>query len=180
MKTFFFMIFFFFPAYMANLFPIIFAKIIPKWDTPADFGRKYRNKRILGKNKTIRGFVTGTFCGLLTGILQYYLVTNNIISLKLTIYHSLNRTLILSFLLGFGALFGDAVKSFFKRQININEGKPWLPFDWMDHAVGSILLSFWYFNPGLQIYFLGLIIGPFLSFIMNLLGRLFRLKKTWL
>ena len=46
---------------------------------------------------------------------------------------------ILGFLLGFGALAGDAIKSFFKRALNIAPGKPWFPFDQLDSVLGALL-----------------------------------------
>ena len=44
--------------------------------------------------------------------------------------------------MGFGALFGDALKSFFKRQIGIRPGHSWMPFDQVDWIVGAVILIF--------------------------------------
>jgi CDP-2,3-bis-(O-geranylgeranyl)-sn-glycerol synthase len=48
---------------------------------------------------------------------------------------------VLGGLLGFGALTGDAVESFIKRQLKINSGQSWFPFDQLDYIFGGILLS---------------------------------------
>jgi CDP-2,3-bis-(O-geranylgeranyl)-sn-glycerol synthase len=50
-------------------------------------------------------------------------------------------TVLFGFLLGFGALFGDLIESFFKRRLNIKPGKPFIPFDQLDLAIGAILLT---------------------------------------
>jgi CDP-2,3-bis-(O-geranylgeranyl)-sn-glycerol synthase len=42
--------------------------------------------------------------------------------------------------LGFGAMAGDAAKSFFKRRLAIEPGRPWVPFDQLDFAVGALVL----------------------------------------
>jgi hypothetical protein len=41
---------------------------------------------------------------------------------------------------GFGAVAGDAAKSFFKRRLAIAPGSPWIPFDQLDFAVGALVL----------------------------------------
>jgi CDP-2,3-bis-(O-geranylgeranyl)-sn-glycerol synthase len=46
--------------------------------------------------------------------------------------------------MGFAALVGDSLKSFFKRRLNLRPGAPWIPFDQIDFVVAAlIVLSFW-------------------------------------
>lgn len=145
-----------------------------------DFYKTFRGKRVLGAHKTIRGFIVGPIFALLGGLLQYCLVRNSLVKIDLEVYSFLMPTLILSFLLGVGSLIGDSVKSFFKRQINIAPGKPWVPFDLVDFSIGSIALSFWYFSPGIQIYLIGIFLNPILSLLSNAFSKLVGLKKTWI
>src|SRR6185369_16468061 len=52
---------FFLPAALANMAPIFAAHTaaLKKFDTPMDFGRTFRGRRILGDHKTWRGLVSG-------------------------------------------------------------------------------------------------------------------------
>lgn len=43
--------------------------------------------------------------------------------------------------MGFGALAGDAIESFFKRQSGIAAGNSWFPFDQTDYIVGGLAMS---------------------------------------
>jgi CDP-2,3-bis-(O-geranylgeranyl)-sn-glycerol synthase len=46
-------------------------------------------------------------------------------------------TVLPGFLMGLGALVGDAAKSFLKRQVGIAPGASWLVFDQLDFFVGA-------------------------------------------
>ncbi len=117
---------FFLPAGVANMTPI-FASRVPllrNWQTPLDFGKTYRGKRIFGRNKTWRGLIFGTLMGALIGTLL--LSTDNFW---------------ISASMGFGALLGDAIESFFKRQRGIESGKAWFPFDQTDYIIGGLIFT---------------------------------------
>jgi CDP-2,3-bis-(O-geranylgeranyl)-sn-glycerol synthase len=104
----------FLPAGLANMTPLFVNKIpyINNWSTPLDLGNKYKGIRLLGDNKTWRGLFFGCLIGGLTGLLQYLALP------EFTFFESPNASLLLfaGFLLGLGALLGDSVESFFKRQ----------------------------------------------------------------
>lgn len=36
---------------------------------------------------------------------------------------------------------GDSLKSFVKRRVGIAPGKPWIPFDQVDFAIGALVLT---------------------------------------
>ena len=76
--------------------------------------------------------------------------------------------------LAVGALGGDAIKSFFKRQQGIDPGKSWVPFDQMDYVVGTILLSLLVVPLPLRFYVIALILGlvahPIANFIAWITG----------
>lgn len=128
------------PAGISNSIPPVAKKIpfLRDWKTPIDFGMEVRGKRILGQNKTWRGLLLGSIGGGLTAFLLYpALVSKN--STILTA--SPASFFLIGFLLGAGALLGDSVESFFKRQLGKPSGSSWLFFDQLDYVVGAILFS---------------------------------------
>lgn len=139
-----FALWFFAPAGFANASPI-FANKIPllnKWTTPMDFGKSYKNKRILGDNKTWRGYLFGVLIAVITLWLQKIIFEqSNWLQNTLVIIDYSTITLWLGVLLGSGALLGDAVESFFKRRLGIASGETWFPFDQIDYILGGILFS---------------------------------------
>src|SRR5687768_4272859 len=57
----------FLPAYVANMSPVLVAKLVPGWKAPIDGGRLGKDgKRLLGPGKTWRGLVGGTLLGAVT------------------------------------------------------------------------------------------------------------------
>jgi len=179
MNQFIFALFFFIPAFVANGMAALSQKIpiIKEWSTPIDFGKNFKGKRIFGKNKTIRGFFVGTLFGFLSGFLQFWLIQRGIANTDFTVYVSLESTLKLSALMSFGALFGDLVKSFFKRRFNIPPGDPWLPFDWLDYFFGASIFSLLVTNPGIKTYLILLFIVPLVSLVCNIISKEIGLKK---
>lgn len=123
------------PAYIANMAPV-FARKIP-WNTPLDFGLTFRNRRILGDNKTWRGLIVGVIVGTLIGVLISKIYWNFGFSAFTWSLHA-----------SFGALMGDAVKSFFKRRFNVSSGKSWFPFDQIDFTVGALAIGSFVYFPG--------------------------------
>ena len=144
MKELFFAIWFFLPAGIANVTPIFAAHtpVINNWNYPIDGFKKLHNIRIFGDHKTVRGFVTGIILGTLSSTLLFVLATKTSIFANFfpSWYFSTNP-IILGVLLSFGALAGDAVKSFSKRRMNIPPGKTWIPFDQIDYIIGALLMS---------------------------------------
>ena len=132
----------FLPAAVANSVPILAKRY--KWVTflekPLDMGFKVNGNRILGDHKTWRGLILGVIAAILTAILQQKLVLlfPNLNTVSIINWHS-NNPILIGFLLGFGALFGDAVKSFIKRRIKIKPGDTFLLFDQIDYIIGALL-----------------------------------------
>ena len=125
-------ILFFAPAGLSNMTPVA-ASMLPvlkRWNTPLDFGKTWRGERIFGANKTWRGLVAGTLVGGVSAIIIGWLNPN--------VLGPYNQFLA-GLLLGFGALAGDAIESFFKRQLKIAPGKTWFPFDQIDYIIGGLL-----------------------------------------
>lgn len=148
----------FLPAGVANMTPVLANKVplLNQWETPVDFGKSWRGARIFGDHKTWRGIVTGTTCGTLVGLA--------IAATFLANDHS--EPWFLYFLaLSFGALFGDAIKSFFKRRSHVKPGKSWFPFDQLDYIVGGLVFTLPF----------GI---PKLSFVLSVIGIYFVLHVT--
>ncbi len=141
-------IWFFLPAGLANMAPVFAAKIpgLRSLNLPLDFGFAIKGKRILGDHKTVRGLLSGIVVGILTVYLQTKLYTDyqsvrDMVSID---YVKINSVL-LGVLLGGGAIIGDSVKSFFKRQWNIASGEAWLFFDQIDYILGGIAFTIFYY-----------------------------------
>ncbi|MCK5627831.1 CDP-2,3-bis-(O-geranylgeranyl)-sn-glycerol synthase [Candidatus Bathyarchaeota archaeon] len=113
---------FIFPAYCANALPVIFGG-----GRPLDFGKTFFDKkRILGNNKTLRGFILGLTIGTAIGLVWHVLFAYPISY---------------SFLLPLGALLGDLAGSFLKRRLDIKPGGLMPIVDQVDFVIGAILLS---------------------------------------
>lgn len=127
---------FFLPAGIANAAPVFATRIpwIRRYDIPMDLGKHWNGKRILGDNKTWRGFIFGTVMGGVTSLLiSYFLIPNSADAWY---------TFLVGAALGGGALTGDAIESFFKRQRGIPSGKSWFPFDQIDYIIGGLLFVY--------------------------------------
>lgn len=175
-------LFFFLPAYLANGAPVVFAKIrwLERFKKPIDSGKKLGTLSIFGENKTYFGFIIGVSGATVTGLLQacMFMYFPEIHWLFLVNY-SFIFAVILGFLLGFGALLGDLLKSFMKRRLHIQNGKPFFPFDQLDFVVGGLLLGGLVYFPS-WIHVLTLVLlTPLIHIISNILGYKLGLKKVW-
>lgn len=133
----------FLPAGIANTAPVLANKIpgLRFWKTPLDFGKSYSGKRIFGANKTWRGTVIGTAAGGLTSLLIHLINPQLIEHVRIAPFMPGVEMVVIGATLGFGALYGDAVGSFFKRQFNIPAGQSWFPFDQIDYIIGAIMAT---------------------------------------
>jgi CDP-2,3-bis-(O-geranylgeranyl)-sn-glycerol synthase len=128
------LIYFFLPVYFANMVPVFVKKI--------NFLNFAINKKIFGKNKTYRGFFFGITTGLIVIFIQKTLFKYDFFIYISLIDYNYSNIFLVGFLLSFGALFGDLVKSFFKRKLKIKEGKSWILFDQIDAIIGSIIFIY--------------------------------------
>ncbi len=163
-----FALLFFLPAGISNMTPVFSSKIpyVKNWNTPLDFGKSYRGQRVFGKNKTWRGLLSGVVLGTLTG----YILSQT----YFTDYDTVLFTL-LAASMSFGALAGDAVESFFKRQRGIPSGKPWFPFDQTDYIIGGLLFTlpvtivpFWVAAWVLALYFGLHLLSSYIGYLLGL------------
>jgi CDP-2,3-bis-(O-geranylgeranyl)-sn-glycerol synthase len=122
------------PAYVANMAP----PFLRFWHGPnPPISRKW-----LGDHKTIGGFIVATLVGVVTAW-----------GLSNASFAGLPQWDALPFSqhwfwfgssMGFAAIAGDSLKSFFKRRLNIQPGSPWIPFDQIDFVLAAlIVMRFW-------------------------------------
>ncbi|HEY2003621.1 MAG TPA: CDP-archaeol synthase [Candidatus Saccharimonadia bacterium] len=136
---------FFLPAGAANGIPVLVAHapVLRKWDAPMDGGAMFHGQRLLGSHKTWRGFIAGLVASTIVLWLQQLIVAHT--GLSVVFGHAINYaqlpTLVVGPLFGIGALGGDAVESFFKRQRNLPPGSGWFPFDQIDYIIGGAILT---------------------------------------
>lgn len=168
-----------FPAFAANMMPQIasFFNILPKLNYPVDHYKQIGGKRIFGDNKTRRGFIVGVAIAILIALIQFILDELNIIPIdKLD---GLGQFLLFGFLAGFGALAGDTIESFIKRQFNIKSGRPLIPFDQVDYLIGYLILTGiiiqWSWPDIIFILLCGLILNP----LVNISAYLLKIKNTY-
>lgn len=124
----------FLPAGLANAAPVIANKIpiLNRWQASLDFGRSYKGRRVFGPNKTWRGVTFAVLVAALAGLLQAQFA-----------YHPFDSgtAVWVAALMGFGAIYGDAIESFLKRQYGAAAGQPWFPFDQIDYIIGGLLAA---------------------------------------
>ena len=147
------------PAYFANAAPV-FVKLITKTH-PIDGGRLFFDKKpITGKGKTIEGFLFAIIIGVIIGLIQSkynYLVPTAEIKMTIT----------LSFLLAFGAIFGDFLASFLKRRLGFKRGESVFLLDQLDFVIIAILFA------------TIIVITPLANLVSNVLAYTLKLKDVW-
>lgn len=161
------------PAYAANgLAPLFRGK------HPMDGGRKLEKHFILGPGKTWEGFIGGTVVAIIIAIImqvaQPYLPWG-ISAVPLNI---IPMTAQLGFLLGFGAMAGDAGGSFIKRRFDIGRGKPAPLLDQLDFLVGAMIFAMILVNIEIGWWIILLIMTPIIHWISCIIGFIFKVKKT--
>ena len=159
-------LYFLLPAYFSNMAPIIFRRAFNFLALPLDFGKTLGGNRLFGENKTIRGFVAGVILAIFIAGLQkiLYLNFDFFKEISLINFSSINFILV-GFLLGFGALFGDLFESFIKRRIGKKPSEPWKFFDQTDYIVGALFFIY----PIYRVDFLGIMIALIFSFFLTVI-----------
>ncbi len=173
-------LYFFLPAYFANMSPPIITKIpfIKRINKPIDFNKSINNKRIFGKNKTIIGFISGIVFSLIIFLIQKYLFNFDFFQ-NISIINYKEFSLLLPLLLGFGAMFGDLIKSFIKRRLNIPSGSSFPIADQLDFVIFALLFSSFIYLPNFKIILTLIVLTPFLCILINFIAFKLKLKEVW-
>ncbi len=159
-------LYFFLPAYIANMAPVLF-----RW-LP---GGIPVSTKFFGENKTWRGLVAAVLAGGLIFWLQQVLYAFGFRQFALIAYTDFS--LALGFLLGAGAILGDLVKSYVKRGYSIPPGKRWFPWDQMDFVFGGIIFSWIIFVPPAEVVLILLAVSPLLHIAVNHVGYWLGIRK---
>ncbi|MEM0217270.1 MAG: CDP-2,3-bis-(O-geranylgeranyl)-sn-glycerol synthase [Candidatus Nezhaarchaeales archaeon] len=146
------------PAYIANMTPLIVARLISK-RRPMDLGRCWIDgRRILGDNKSIEGFISGVLSGFLVGLFL--------------------NDLLRGLLMGLGAMTGDALGSFIKRRLGMAQGEP-VPL--LDQYLFVLVALFFCYLAGYTLTFEQLIViliaTPILHASSNYVAYLLGIKQ---
>jgi CDP-2,3-bis-(O-geranylgeranyl)-sn-glycerol synthase len=129
-------VYFFGPAYGADVSPILAERLFPKFDAPIDGGTTLRGRPLLGAHKTWRGFLACVAAGVTIWEGQRVLYHMGV-GRELALVDYAAEPLLPGLLMGVGAGLGDTVKSLLKRQAGIAPGAPWLGFDQLDFFLGA-------------------------------------------
>lgn len=162
-------VYFFLPAYLANMAPELL-KGVPF------LGRPVWEKK-LGKNKTWRGIIAAVLAGFLVFWLQKFLFKYNFFY-KISIIDYSDFSWLFGVLLGFGAIFGDLVKSYFKRKKGIKPGDSWKPWDQLDFVIGGLIFSWLIYVPRIEVTVILLVVSPFLHILFCRIGYWLKIKKS--
>ena len=157
------------PIYVANSAPVILGG-----GTPLDLGKTFSDgKRILGKGKTIRGFIGGVLAGTFMGGLIVFFY-------QLPYFVGAEQQFTAAFALSLGTMIGDSLGSFAKRRMKLDSGKPFWPDTVLFLAV-ALVFVYPFSNMGLYQPF-SLIFFFLLTVVMhpltNALANKFGLKKV--
>ncbi len=149
------------PTYCTNGAPVIFGG-----GRPIDFGRSLSDgERILGDNKTMRGFLSGLMIGALVGIVGSYLFSKNL--------------LFVSVLASLGALLGDLAGAFLKRRLKIKPGGALPLVDQLDFVLGALLLVSPFREITLGAAVIILFVTPPIHLLTNVGAYFLGLKSTY-
>jgi CDP-2,3-bis-(O-geranylgeranyl)-sn-glycerol synthase len=149
------------PTYCANGAPVIFGG-----GRPIDLGRSLSDgERILGDNKTLRGFLGGLTIGALVGVFMAALFSKDLF--------------LVSFLASLGALLGDLAGAFLKRRLKIKPGGPLPLVDQLDFVVGALILVFPFHEITLGSAVIMLFLTPPIHLLTNVGAYCLGLKSTY-
>ena len=165
------------PIAAANMTPV-FVKNIDFLNIPVDFNQKWKGKPIFGNHKTYRGFFFGVLAAILVAFVQKILYQYQFFKEISFFNFETTSFILIGFALGFGALFGDLVKSFFKRRVGVKPGDSFFPWDQVDLVLGSIFFISFIKVPSWQLILFGLIVGPLLHIFFNHFGYWIGIRES--
>ena len=172
-------IYFYLPGAVANMGANVsrFIPFFKKIDKPIDGGRMWKGQRLIGEHKTWGGFLGGVLIGFVFGIFKIFVLDRIWIG---SLFLSLNtvQSVFLVFILSFGALTGDVVKSVIKRVLNIPPHSAWIPFDEIDHTTMAMLLVKIFFAIEWRVIYLVIVLYFVLHLISNVIGYKIKIKKV--
>lgn len=172
-------LYFILPAYFSNGAGLLFGGGLP-----VDFRKCDKNGiRWIGDGVTWKGLIGGTIIGTLTGAIQGFIAPmiisqfsqNSIIPMVTHIQEGI----IVGFLLGFGALLGDAIGSFLKRRLGIGRGQPAPGLDQLDFIIVALILVSLVVKLNLTFVVTAILLTLIIHLLTNTCAYLLGLKDVW-
>lgn len=172
-------LYFILPAYFSNGAGLVFGG-----GMPVDFGKSdSKGNRWIGDGVTWRGLIGGTVIGIITGAVQGYFGPQIIAEfgdyIITPIVTSIPQGILIGFLLGFGALLGDAIGSFLKRRIGIGRGKPAPILDQLDFLIVALILVSFVVKLNWQFVIIAIVLTLAIHLIANTGAYLLGMKDVW-
>lgn len=158
----------FLPGAFANIAPLIFQRV--------NFLNIPINKKLFGENKTYRGLFFGIILSIVIAFLQR-LLSALFRSIEILNYNEIN-IFIFGFVMGFGALMGDLLKSLIKRKLNIAPGKSFPIFDQIDWIIGTIIILNFYIDITIDFIVVSILLLGILHFLTNIVSYKLKIRKT--
>ncbi|HID91384.1 TPA: CDP-2,3-bis-(O-geranylgeranyl)-sn-glycerol synthase [Candidatus Bathyarchaeota archaeon] len=153
----------FFPAYVANAVPVLLGG-----GTPIDLGRGFIDGRpIFGRNKTVRGFLSGIAVGSLAGTALFACLPA----------WPAQRAALRALLLSLGAMIGDLCGSFVKRRLGRSPGSPLFPLDQLGFVIGATALLAPVYLPPIETIGTILVVTPPIHMATNKLACLLGVRS---
>ena len=173
-------IYFFLPAYVANMIPVICgtASVSGRLSQPIDGYRSIHGVRIFGNSKTWAGLIGGTLGGMIVFIIQHELYRFSFFQ-SLSLIHYSTQSLLFGLFMALGALCGDLAKSFVKRRVGKASGESWFPFDQVDYVLGAFVFIIPFYVPSALVFIVLLLVAPLFHYAANYLAFVLGLKKVW-
>lgn len=172
------LLYFFLPAGLANMSPVLFKNRFTRLAVPVDGGRMYGGQPLFGSHKTWRGVVVATVMGGFLFLVQYWAVGRWPVLESLSAFDLRQAPWWFGFLFGLGAIVGDLIKSFFKRRVKRMPGEGWFPFDQLDFLVGAGLVAAIFFDISWTVWVIIVLVGPFFHILVNHIGYWVRMKDS--
>lgn len=169
------------PAYLANMAPVIAGRLgfWSRLNTPLDNNKTFFGQPIFGPGKTWRGLLIGCIASILMAGLQAMLYQLGWVRSLSPVNFLQVNWFVFGLLAGLGALAGDILKSFAKRQLHIASGQPWPVFDQLDFLAGTVLATWWLFPWHANRLWIAIIITLIVHPLSNVVGYLLKIKKVW-
>ena len=173
-------LYFFLPAYFTNMTPPLAHKagILKFLARPVDFNKKFRGEPFLGSHKTWRGVILGILIGFLVALFQKYLYRFLAIQKISFLNYSQINIFLFGFLISAGAVFGDLFFAFIKRQLKLEPGTKFLPFDQTNYVIGAAFFLTLFFKIDILIWLTLFILTFFLHIIINRIGYYLGLHRA--
>lgn len=172
-------LYFILPAYFSNGGGLVFGGGLP-----VDFGKSdSKGNRWIGDGVTWRGLIGGTIIGIITGAVQGYFGPQIIAEfgdyIITPIITNIPEGILIGFLLGFGALLGDAIGSFLKRRLGIGRGKPAPILDQLDFLIVALILVSFVVKLNWLFVVIAIVMTLVIHLIANTGAYLLGMKDVW-